>query len=198
MKMKLNLLFIFIQLLNIVTNINLNEKKNNTNNDSEFNLLLEKFNSLKVNGTEEEIFILIFKFIQYYTNTIEAKMAGSFFECLASIISNETNGFKNYLGLAGFSGKGISDLGLEEECLRNNFIYYLLTYQYKDGSFVTLSDQNNAFLFFQQNTFYTGLCLTRGRASQRFVTTRSILSETESFVRFFFVTHFLIIDSIYL
>ena len=161
MKMKLNLLFIFIQFLNIVTNINLNEIKNNTNNDSEFNSLLEKFKSLKVSGTEEDIATAIFHFLEIYTNTIQAKMAYNFFQCLESINSNETNGFKNYLGLAGFSGKGISDLGLEEECLSNNFIYYLLTYQYKNGSFVTFSDQKNAFLFFQQNTFYTGICLTK-------------------------------------
>ena len=82
------------------------------------------------------------------------------FTCISSI-SQETRGFKNYFSLIGFSGKGLSDLGLEEECLRNRYIYYLLTYNYNDSSNVTLTDQKNTFIFFQQKTFFTGLCLTR-------------------------------------
>ena len=96
-------------------------------------------------------------FIVEHTNVLKAQRSQDYLNCIRSL--NETTGdFVNYLGMIAFSGKGVSDLGLEEECLRNNYTYNLLTYDYINGSYVTISDQTHAFLFLQQNTFYTGLC----------------------------------------
>ena len=160
--MKLNKIFFIIQLLNIITIIKPYIHFKYTNNNSQINSLLDQLINLKFKNGIGDIAVALSTFIMNYTDILEQKMSGSFLKCLFSIIKEDTNNNSRvYLGLAGYSGKGISDLGLEEECLRNNFIYYLLTYEYKNGSFVTFSDQKNAFLFFQQNIFYTGLCLTR-------------------------------------
>ena len=162
MYLKLNL-FLFTFLFNslfsheIKNNI-LDERLNYSINNNDF---YKGINNLKFKSSSE-IIQAISEFIEHNTNTLEAKMGGEFWNCLLSFINNNKTGdFLNYLGLIGFSGKGVSDLGLEEECLKYHYIYYLLTYVFKNSSYVTFSDQTNAFLFFQQNTFYTGICLTR-------------------------------------
>ena len=112
-------------------------------------------------NTEFDIIVAILNFLNEHTNIKDYYDLGrDLSRCIISVNST-VRGRPNYFGLIGFSGKGVSDLGLEEECIRNNYIYYLLTYDYINGSYVTFSNQTNTFLFFQQNTFYTGVCLTR-------------------------------------
>ena len=123
-----------------------------------------KVNSNLINeinkNTEFDIIVAILNFLNEHTNIKDYyDLGGDLSRCITSVKST-VRGRPNYFGLIGFSGKGVSDLGLEEECIRNNYIYYLLTYDYINGSYVTFSNQTNTFLFFQQNTFYTGLCLT--------------------------------------
>ena len=129
-------------------------KKNNT----DIKDILNQIDNINLSDTIEDLSALFFQFIDNYTNWRKENMFPHIIGCLSSL-DDKTGDNPNYLGFIGFSGKGISDLGLEEECLRNNFIYYLLTYEYMNGTDVTFSDQRNAFLFFQQNTFFTGLCL---------------------------------------
>ena len=164
--MKINLILFFISFLlifycpNEVNSYSLYEIiKNDKNNITDINTILELIHNFKKEDPSQKIFELIFKFIENYTNIVEKSKATALFDCLGSI-NFENKGSQNYYGLIGFSGKGVSDLGLEEECLRNDYIYYLLTYEYINSSYVTFGDQTNTFLFFEQNKFYTGLCLT--------------------------------------
>lgn len=130
--------------------------KNKSVNLKEF---LQNFNNLQYIGDGiNDIFATIINFILNYTNVIKANRSKDVINCISSL-GDKTEDITNYLGMIAFSGKGVSDLGLEEECLRNNYTYNLLTYDYINGSYVTFSDQTKAFLFLQQNTFYTGICL---------------------------------------
>ena len=163
--MKLNIILFFISFFlifhfpNEVNSCSIYEIiKNDKNNITDINTILELIHKLKYKDASGKIMELIFQFIINYTN-IKAEKGESLLNCLGSI-DFEKGGSQNYYGIIGFSGKGVSDFGLEEECLRNDFVYYLLTYEYINGSYVTFSDQTNTFLFFEQNIFYTGLCLT--------------------------------------
>ena len=103
-----------------------------------------------------ELLEIISKFIIEYTN-IMGNVPGEFITCLSDVIEEQ----RNYLSMFGFSGKGLSDLGLIDECLNNNLLYYLLTYEFTNESFITPNEETDILFFFQQKTFYTGLCLTR-------------------------------------
>jgi len=107
-------------------------------------------------------FILeILNFINENTNISQAKKFDEFYDCILSILNESTDDTPNYLNVVALSGKDLSDFGLEDECLRSNFSYYLVTYEFMRGSIVRKKLQNNSFMFFQQNTFYTGICLPR-------------------------------------
>ena len=72
-------------------------------------------------------------------------------------ISNDT-----YFDLFSFSGKGISELGLEAECYlskKASLTYYLFMYQYNTTSFDTFSDDGYVYKFMNHTTFYTGICI---------------------------------------
>ena len=85
--------------------------------------------------------------------------------CTFSLFKKSTDDTPNYLNALGFSGKELSDLGLMHECLGAGFNYHLITYQFINGSFIKNNIQTNSFIFFQQHTFYTGLCLPKGCTS---------------------------------
>ena len=167
MKFKINFLFffqffLFFQNPYRIINCYIDEIiKYGRENPIDIHNILQNINNNQLKDGIDDIAVDIFRFVEQNTNIIKAGMSPDFFDCFHSIVAEKTGDFMNYLAMAAFSGKGISDLGLEEECLRNNYIYYLLTFDYINGSYVTFSDQNKAFLFFQQNTFFTGLCLTR-------------------------------------
>ena len=155
--------FVFFQNPYRIINCHFDELiKHRRQKNIDTNYIPENIYNNNLKDGRDDILVAIARFIEKNTNTIKGGMSPYFFSCLFSIILEKYGNYESYLGMAAFSGKGLSDLGLQEECLRNNYIYYLLTYDYINGSFVTFNEQNKAFLFFQQNTFYTGICLTRG------------------------------------
>ena len=163
MYLKLNIFFFFFLFTSLFSNeikTNLLEEILKKRLENNYYYFYKGFNNFYLKGGEE-IITYIFQFLAEHTNIIPSRMAEEVWKCFGSLTDEKTGDFTNYLGLIAFSGKGVSDLGLEEECLKNNYVYYLLTYVFKNASYVTFSDQTNAFLFFQQNTFYTGLCLTK-------------------------------------
>ena len=130
-------------------------------NNTDFKDVLDQMENLEFKDNIDDIIVILMKFVEEHTNILNKGMSPHLMRCLNSLREEKTGQLDNYLGLVAFSGKGISDLGLEEECLKNDFVYYLLTYEYINGSYVTFSDQKNAFLFFQQNTFFTGICFSQ-------------------------------------
>lgn len=61
-----------------------------------------------------------------------------------------------------FSGKGISELGLETECYlskKEELSYFLLTYKYSESSFKSFEDDHDVYQLINQTTFYTGICI---------------------------------------
>ena len=78
-----------------------------------------------------------------------------FNKCSARLF-NKTKNVENFLHLLSYSGKGLSDLGQESACIRNNFSYYLFSYNYNLMLNNTLT---NMFNFINNNNFYTGICL---------------------------------------
>ena len=108
---------------------------------------------------DKDLISQIIKFFQENTNVTQAHMGVEALKCAWSIVNESINDHPNYLNILGFSGKDLSDLGLEEECLGYNFSYFLFVYEFLNGSFVSHKSQRNSFIFFQQNTFFTGLCL---------------------------------------
>ena len=66
---------------------------------------------------------------------------------------NKTNNIYNYLYLFSYSGKELSDLGLQSDCINNGFSYYLLSFNYKKFS------KKKIYEFLEQDNFYIGLCL---------------------------------------
>ena len=113
-------------------------------------------------GDDEFDFIIeILNFINDHTNISQAKNFGDLYHCGYSLFNESTNYYHNYLISLAFSGKDLSDFGMEQECLRADFYYYLITYEYFNGPTIRQTIQKNSFMFFQQNTFYTGICLPK-------------------------------------
>ena len=70
----------------------------------------------------------------------------------------------SYFDLFSYSGKGISELGLEAECyLYNksniNTQYFLIMYQYDPSAFEEFFDDGYVYSYINHTTFYTGVCL---------------------------------------
>lgn len=66
---------------------------------------------------------------------------------------NKTNNIYNYLYLFSYSGKELSDLGLQSDCVNSGFSYYLLSFNYKKSS------KQKIYEFLEQDKFYIGICL---------------------------------------
>ena len=88
-----------------------------------------------------------------YLETFDGFDKDLFNKCTTNLF-NKTGSIENFLHLISYSGKGLSDLGQETSCLRNNFSYYLFSYNY-DGK----DDKSKIFTFLNNSIFYTGLCL---------------------------------------
>lgn len=103
-----------------------------------------------------QLSILVYK----YTNLEIANKMPELETCVNEV-NGDKNGTKNYLNIVAYSGKDISDLGLEDECLRADFSYFLVVYGLPKNLYPQFKNQNNSFMFFQQDTFFTGLCLPK-------------------------------------
>ena len=70
---------------------------------------------------------------------------------------NKTNNIYNYLYIFSYSGKELSDLGLESECIEKGFSYYILSFTYN----ISLKENKNkkVYEFLEQNKSFIGLCL---------------------------------------
>ena len=128
--MKLNIILCFIHFVFIIyfpnevnscSSYEIIKGKNNITDTNAILELINYFNNFNDKSQSEDIMTLIFQFISKYTNIVEAKMIDPLWDCIRSI-DFEGESKKNFLGIIGFSGKGVSDLGLEEECLRNEYI----------------------------------------------------------------------------
>ena len=118
-------------------------------------------NKILFDDEDWDFIMEIMNFIKENTNITQAKKFDDFYDCVYSILNESTDDTHNYLNVLALSGKDLSDFGLEDECLRTNFSYYLITYEFMRGASVRRKLLNNSFMFFQQNTFYTGICLPR-------------------------------------
>ena len=134
------------------------EISNTIETENNLKIIIKNFFNLK--DEEEELPDIIMEFVNNYTN-IKGDLFTEFQECLKDLTEGEKYGVKNFLSMIGFSGKGLSDLGLIEECVNNDLLYYLVTYEYTNESFVGFVDETDILYFFQQKTFYTGLCLSQ-------------------------------------
>ena len=119
------------------------------------------FYNYPLNDDKSSITLQLLGFVINYTDAIKRDKWQDSYNCILTTMEGTTDYNPNYLNSLAFSGKDISVFGLEDECLRNNFSYYLVTYEFFRGSNVRRKLQNNSFIFFQQNTFYTGVCLPR-------------------------------------
>ena len=99
-------------------------------------------------------------FIYKYTNLALSKKMTELYTCIDEVDKNDSN-TNNYLNIMAYSGKDISDLGLEDECLRADFSYFLVVYNLPKSLYNKFKNQNNSFMFFQQDLFFTGLCLPK-------------------------------------
>ena len=163
------ILFILFQLFFVKSDIleQLNLIKNDELNSSIFyknlfqNVLNNYLDKNNLNNEDTDFMNKVIEFINTYTNVMQARMFEELYACAMSVVFDRTHNSPNYLTIIGYSGKDLSDLGLQDECLRYNFSYFLFVYEYINGSFVVHAKQRNTSLFFQQNTFFTGVCLPK-------------------------------------
>ena len=80
--------------------------------------------------------------------------------CINALFNKSYNTY-NYWNMLYYSGKELTDLGLESDCFSNNFSYYLLTYNYilKPQEDTNETNSHDILDFLGQKRFYTGLCL---------------------------------------
>jgi hypothetical protein len=116
------------------------------------------------NGYRENyIFDLVAKLTEYterYSNqTIIYDYVMNKKECfnkLKGVISGTET-----LEIINYSGKAISDTGLEEDCKNRNYTYLFITYNLELPVFFNDSDYSSFYTFMNENSFYLGLCLYR-------------------------------------
>ena len=156
MKIKF-IIFILFKLVKLNTDLFESLSRFNIKENTAFNNIL---NMNRLNAIDPIIIEKIFNFININTNVTQANKFNELFMCANSMI-DDSRGNKNYLNTLAYSGKDLTDLGLEEECLRSNFSYFLLVYEFEKGFFEEFENENNSFVFFQQNTFFTGICLPK-------------------------------------
>ena len=151
MKMKIYTLFLNIQLLYHISSFSVDDAIDNS--------IIKNLVEINNEENDQDFYSFVVQFFLNNTNLEDEKMYEEFLDCLFSFYKKAVF-LQQYIQVLGYSGKTLSDLGLEEECLRNNFTYYLLTYNFTNGSYLPFKEQRNAALFFQQKYFYTGLCLS--------------------------------------
>ena len=100
---------------------------------------------------EESVKVALRRYLKTFKNFNES----SFNDCVLRLFEQK-NGIENFLHLLSYSGKDLSDLGQESACIKHNFSYYILSYNYN----ISLNNNlTNIFKFLENNNFYTGLCL---------------------------------------
>ena len=170
MKIKF-IIFILFKLVSLNTDIfelfnQLNNKRDEELNNIKINFFKNYFeNSYGLYEINEirwdyEYIIQLATLIYKYTNLEKANKIPELQQCINEL-NGDKDGTKNYLNIIAYSGKDISDLGLEDECLRADFSYFLLVYGLPKSLYHEFKNQNNSFMFFQQDTFFTGLCLPK-------------------------------------
>ena len=169
--MKLNfIIFVFLNLLVIKTipleqlneiNIKYNPIEEISNKIDFDKFISDIFGNDILNDDKGKFIIEFLEFLNLHTNISQAKNFIDLFNCAMTLYNDTTDYFPNYLTVLELSGKDFSDFGLEHECLRANFYYYLITYEFFNVPMARYKIQKNSFLFFQQLTFYTGICLPR-------------------------------------
>ena len=111
-------------LFDIKNNIEVNLTRNLLSNDG-INIL--------------DILSIINKFIENKTNIYKGKDTRKSLEnCIVALIEKIDNDiYRNLMNILAYSGKGLSDLGLENPCKTSssNLTYYLLTYEFTKESF---------------------------------------------------------------
>ena len=107
------------------------------------------FNKNIENNYDQEYIIESIR--KYLKNSFIGFNETSFNKC-SKYLFEKTGSVENFLHLLSYSGKGIADLGQETTCLRNDFSYFLITYNY-------IKKDNEIFNFLENSNFYTGLCL---------------------------------------
>ena len=131
------------------------------------NYYLRQFHSGLPDGQIIDIIWAIQEFIDNYSDvdfldSPEGKLCYGGDEGIAKIkISSLIDFFS-------FSGKGISELGLETECYlskKEELSYYLFTYKYNENSFKSFEDDHDVYQLINQTTFYTGICLFKNCTS---------------------------------
>lgn len=109
--------------------------------------------NIKNNDNQEQDYIK--SSIKKYLETFKGFNETLFNICIKDIFQ-KTGSIDNFLHLLSYSGKGLSDLGQESSCIRNDFSYHLISYTYNK----TEDNKNNEiFKFLENSNFYTGLCL---------------------------------------
>ena len=126
-----------------------------------FNLLFflqQKLKTLliEVNDAKDQISRKLYTFFDTNTNITPEKNKTTI-KCVNALFKKSFNTY-NYWNLLFYSGKELSDLGLESECFNYNFSYYLLTYDYKNEEETNETNSQDIRKFLGQKRFYTGLC----------------------------------------
>ena len=103
----------------------------------------------KIKYPLEIIRTLIIQFLKNFG--VDEKMAN---ECFTS------TSLENYLLLTQYSGKENGDIGDEENCIKNNFVYFLYLYQF-NIEILGNADNKILKLFMGNNTYYWGFCLIK-------------------------------------
>ena len=96
----------------------------------------------KIKYPLEIIRTLIIQFLKNFG--VDEKMAN---ECFTS------TSLENYLLLTQYSGKENGDIGDEENCIKNNFVYFLYLYQF-NIEILGNADNKILKLFMGNNTYY--------------------------------------------
>lgn len=149
-----NIIFILIIIINTVTFVE------SIKNNELISLLAQISKTRYIRKQSNDIFAILaalgdFLFEHSDVQFFDTKEGD---ECISAFLqSNDT-----YFDLFSFSGKGISELGLEAECYlskKASLTYYLFMYQYNTTSFDTFSDDGYVYKFMNHTTFYTGICI---------------------------------------
>lgn len=156
----INIIFILIIIINVTTFV---ESIKNNELISILTYISNTKYIKKQNNDINSIIMAIIIFLQSHSKVQLDDEEG--LKCLDSAYTQKT---ESYFDLFSFSGKGISELGLEAECYlskKNNFTYYLLMYQFNTSLFDTFEDDGNVYKFMNHTTFYTGVCIFKSCSS---------------------------------
>lgn len=138
-------------------------------NNSSVSINYDSLMSNKTFGMRPDLTQLIMKVIMYvykYSNSsiIRHKIYddNQCYNALINLIKNDNLQKDTLENILNSSGKGISDIGLEDDCIYSyNLTYLFINYTLNQN--VSSSDPlfNNLYNFLEQSTFFTGICTWR-------------------------------------